>query len=310
MERSALLPDFVIIGAQKAGSTALMRHLGAHPQVFVPDHEVRHFRDPWFQFGDVSVLEREVAGARPGQRRGIKCPDLLALPEAPGRVHDVLGDVQLLAVLREPVSRALSAYYYLVQFGFLPHEPAETGLAKILDGVTDPRYPRAPEVLEFGLYHRGLTRWVERFGREKLLVLVDADLRSLNSPAYAEVCAFLGVEPFTDDAGPSGSHNAGVYDLRRLAVLERRNRWLVRPFPGYEGRYIQGPDGLPAKLATGAITAFDRTVLQRVWGNTPPPVSAQLRQRLADFYRDDVAALSELLGRDLTDPETGWARKR
>jgi sulfotransferase family protein len=294
------LPDFVIIGAQKAGSTGLMQHLAAHPHLYLPDHETRYFRDPWFQFESPSVLADAVDTAEPGvRRRGIKCPDYLALPEAPQRIVDALGTVELIAVLREPVDRAISSYFWAMQWGLVPLEPVESGLRKILDGEWAALHPRSTEVLEYGLYGKHLTRYLDVFPREKLAVLVDEEIRADPHRAMRTVFEFLGVDAAAAPAWNPRPVNAGVYSQTRLKVLALRHKHVLRGFPGYPGRYLQPPVGLRSRLADRSIAAVDRIVLARLLDNTKPTVSAELRARLAEFYRADVELTARLLGRDL-----------
>lgn len=297
------LPDFVIIGAQKAGSTALMQHLRDHPQVYLPAGETRYFRDPWYLFQDPSVLSSEVATSKPGvRRRGIKCPDLLGLDESAPRVLDAVGQVQLIAVLREPVARAVSAYYWYMQWGYLPVEPANVGLRRILDGAYADAYPRAVEVLEFGLYGKHLARWTDLFGAHRLLVLVDDDLRDRPEQELSAAFGFLGVSTDVPFRARHANVNTGVYSMDRLRFLQRRHRHILREIPGFEGRYLQRPATPHGWVADRSLAAMDRLVLARIYPNERPQLAADLQQRLGCYYRDDIADLQRLTGRDFA----GW----
>lgn len=299
-------PDFVIIGAQKSGSTALMRLLGDHPQVYLPEQETQYFRDPWFSFQDESVLEDVVAPAPAGvRRRGIKCPDYLPAPDAPRRVHEVLGEVPLLAVLRDPVQRAVSAYFWGMQWGWLPRLPPDVGLTRLLDGDLDPRFPRSDEVLEYGDYATHLARWYERWDRDRLRVLIDEDLRGDRlEPTMTDVFAWLGVDPWVGPLPADRRVNTGVYSPLRLKVLSYRTPYILREFDGYPGRpYLQPARGLKGTVVNRAVSVLDRVVLARVVDNRRPDISPAVLGRLADHYRDQVARLEGLLGRDLS----GWA---
>ena len=99
-----MLPDFVLIGGQKAGSTFVQEALRQHPAVFTPHGETPFFQDPDYTPNDLSPLERELQGARAGQRVGIKRPNYLGEPEVPPRLARDLPGVKLIAVLREPVA--------------------------------------------------------------------------------------------------------------------------------------------------------------------------------------------------------------
>ncbi len=297
-------PDFAIIGAQKAGSTALMRYLGHHPEVHLPPDETRYFRDPWFRMQPPSVLDEAAETTKPGvRRRGIKCPDLLAPPEIPGRIVDALGLIDLVAVLRDPVARAVSAYFWCVQFGWLPIEDPETGLRRVLDGSYSDS--RATDILDFGRYGAHLSRWLGTFPREKLFVVLDDELRGDLHGATGALFEFLGVDPSAAVRPPGERVNAGVYAPTRLRMLQRRNKYIVREFAGYPGTYLQPPVGLRGRAVDRGIAVLDRVLLARVCDNTPPRIGPELRRDLFDYYRSDIAVLEQVLDRDLST----WASK-
>lgn len=296
------LPDFVIIGAQKAGSTALMQHLGEHPQVFLPSDETRYFRYPWYEFQDASVLRDAVRTDKPGViSRGIKCPDLLCVDEYADRVVQTLPDAKLIAVLREPVSRAISGYFWLMQWGYLPVADVEVGLPKILAGEYDADWPRAQEVLEFGAYGRHLEHWLKLVPREQLWLLIDQDLHREPAATLRHTFEFLGVRPEVSIAPHRRAVNSGIYSLERLRFLRRRHRFLLRPYPGYEGRYLQSPPNRLAWAADRALASVDRAVLSRRYSNERPTASARLASMLREYYREDISVVEQLLKRDLSD---------
>jgi Sulfotransferase domain len=300
-EAERVLPDFVIIGAQKAGSTALMQQLRDHPEVYLPPGETRYFRDPWYQFQDPSVLSTEVATNKPGVlRRGIKCPDLLGLEHGPRRVVDALGPVQLIAVLREPVARAVSAYYWYMQWGYLPITAPEIGFRRLLDGDYSDASPRVAEILEFGLYGKHLARWLDLVPRENLLVLLDDALRGQPGQQLRETFQFLGVRADVPLRRRRANINSGVYSLDRLKFLQRRHRHIIREIPGFEGRYLQRPATPRGWVVDRSVAAVDRLLLARTYSNERPQLSADLQERLARYYRADIADLERLIGRDLT----------
>ena len=300
-----MLPDFVIIGAQKAGSTSLMSQLGARPDVFVPRRETRFFRDPWYRFQTTDDLAAELAPAPAGTRRwGIKSPDLLGLPDAPQRVLDTLGPVDLVAILRDPVARFVSAYFFYTGLGILPVRPLAEGVRLALAGRLEARNGRGDELLGFGRYGEHLQRWIATFGRQRLFVLTDDDLRHRRAESVASTLTFLGVDDSGSDTTPERTLNEGVYSLPRLRFLQQRRRFVVRGYPGYDGEFWQGPATLVDRVADRAILGVDRYLLARVLGNEKPTLTPEDRQRLQDHYRDDIALTERLLDRDLS----AWLR--
>lgn len=291
--------DFVVIGAQRAASTYISACLRDHPQLFMCRDEVPFFEQPFFEQSPLSALEAVFADASAEQQRGIQRPDYLARPECPRNIRSVAPDARLVAVLRDPVARATSAYLWYVQFGLLPLLPLEEGLGRLLDGWTDPAYPRAQEVLELGCYGRHLTRYVDVFGADQLLTLLDDDLA--NPDVFARLYGFVGVDPSHRPAGVSQSTNAGVHDLRRLRFLRARRRfawsWDSVTEYSYQSRRRRRPI---ASLLSAGVVAIDRVVLAHVFSSPRPTLRPEVRDRLRASYADDVDVLESLLRRDLS----------
>jgi hypothetical protein len=291
--------DFAIVGAQKAGSTQLGACLLDHPEICLCADEVPYFQDPFYENSQPAELERVFARRRPGQLRGIHRPDYLARPECPARIAADAPGARILVVLRDPAARAISAYFWYLQFGMLPLEPVDIGLTKLLDGWTDPRYPHAGEILEYGRYAAHLRRYHEAFGPERVFVLLSGDLGDRRT--IAEVYRFLDVDPGHVASALGHRRNEGVYDLRRLRLLRSRRRltfsWDSTDRYTYRTRRLRKPVSF---LPNAAVVAVDRLVLARLFGNEKPVVPEPVTRRLREYYSEDVADLGRLLARDLS----------
>lgn len=295
--------DFFVVGAQRGGSTHLATTLGSHPQVFLPGDEVPYYEDPFFARSSPAALAQTLAGARPGQVRGIHCPSYLGRVEVAPRLARAHPEALILAVLRDPVERALSAYCWYVQFGMLPAVAPEAGLARLLQGWTDPAYPQAAEVLDWSAYGRHLGPYFELFGSDRLHVVLSADLAE--AATRARLHERLGVDPAHTPATP-GRRNPGVYDLRRLRFLRLRSRlaWTWAQTDTYSpgSRRRRRPLRF---AANAAVVGVDRLILSRVFTRGRPVLSVGLERDLRSHYAPDVEALEQLLGRDLSDWKPG-----
>lgn len=198
------LPNFLIIGAQKAGTTALYSYLRRHPDVTGPSwKEVsffdRHYRrgEAWYR-GNFPLVRR--------QHIGEASPSYLFHPLAPQRVAALLPDARLIAVLRDPVDRAFSHYQHEVALGREPlsfeealEREEERTRGEVDRMVSDPAYFSHAwwdfTYLARGRYAEQLERWLASFPREQLLVVSSEELSERTGSTYARVLEFLGARP-------------------------------------------------------------------------------------------------------------------
>jgi hypothetical protein len=299
----SLQPDFVIVGAQKSGSTVLAENLRQHPEIFMPAGETQYFKDPEFQTAEPEDLHRLFAGSEGVRRRGIKCPDYLGQEPCARRIASQLGLVDIIAVLRDPVSRAVSNYYWWMRWGALPVEPVDVGLARVLDGEYA-GIRQADEILEFGLYGKHLERYLEIYGEERVLVLLDEDLRTDGEAARRRVYGFLGVDAEFQPSIGRRSRNEGVYPLSRLTFLRLRNRFVYDNGDPMTGT-MKRPNWPRQALLNAAIVLADRYVLAPIFGNDRPPLDPAVREQLVAFYAKEIEKTEAMIGRDLSE----WERR-
>jgi hypothetical protein len=206
------LPDFLVIGAQKAGTTALYAYLRWHPGITGPSwKEVSFFDRHWWRG------ERWYRGQFPmrvqGRLVGEASPSYLFHPLAPERVRTLLPDVKLIALLRDPVARAYSHYQHEVALGREPLSFADAIQAEeermrgeVERLTADPRaFSRAwwdHTYVARGRYAEQLERWLAVFGRDRLLVVRTEDLGENPAETYASVLEFLGAPFHTFDEYP------------------------------------------------------------------------------------------------------------
>jgi hypothetical protein len=298
-----MLPSFVIIGAQKAGSTLLLRCLAEHPGIYMPQHEVRFFQDPEYRRGNIRDLSALFEHEDQSKVFGIKRPDYLALPEVPARIHEHMPEARLIAILRNPVDRAVSAYFHFMNYGFIPVRSPEEGLDRIMRGHHDPRYPKSREILEYGFYYRHLMRYAALFRRERLRVVLYDALKADPGEIVRGTYAFLGVdESFIPEVLRSRDGrmvNEGVYSLPRLRWLGLRNGLVYRFETPRTRSHRRAAPGLSARMLTRLITSVDEFVLEPVLGNSKPVLDPTLRHRLYRIYAEDIDRLEQWLQTDL-----------
>lgn len=196
------LPGFLVIGAQKAGTTALYAYLRWHPEITGPSwKEVSFFDRHWWR-GEAWYRGQFPLRAS-GRLVGEASPSYLFHPLAPERARALVPEAKLVALLRDPVERAYSQYQHEVALGREPlsfedaldaEEERTRGEVERL--VADPRYfSRAwwdHTYATRGLYAEQLERWLAVYPREQLLVLTTDELGERTAETYAAVLSFLG----------------------------------------------------------------------------------------------------------------------
>jgi hypothetical protein len=223
------LPDFLILGAQKAGTTALYAYLSRHPSIAGPSWKEVSFFDrhwargvAWYR-GNFPNLARTR-----GKLVGEASPSYLFHPLGPERVREVVPEARLVALVRNPVDRALSHYHHEVALGREPlsFEDALDAEEERLRGeverlVADPSYFSkewwSHTYKARGRYAEQLERWLAVFPRQQLLVVPSEDLSDDPSGTHARVLEFLGAPPHRLEAYPR------VYE-RRYEPMEPATR--------------------------------------------------------------------------------------
>ncbi len=199
-------PTFLVLGAQKAGTSWLHRTVGKHPQVRVSDpKELRYFYRPeryelgraWYRehfrrtspeqrvFGESTPNYLWVSSHRNHEWGDPSKPDHVFRMDAPERVARDLGtDVRLVVMLRDPVQRAISAFYHHLRRG-----------GRIERSWSFEDNARRFGIVQMGFYAAHLERWLSAFPADRLLVLANEEVREHPQEAVACIHRHIGVEP-------------------------------------------------------------------------------------------------------------------
>jgi hypothetical protein len=225
------VPSFVILGAQRAGTTSLYNWLCAHPKIKPARTIEVHYFDNYYDRGE-RWYRSHFPLLAPGQMTGEASPYLLFHPLAPERVaRDLPASTLLIALLRNPVERALSHYWLQRRQGHeaedLPRalELEQERLAGAVDRVArgERNYQhRHFSYMERGIYAPQLRRWFDHVGRDRLLVIESEQLFS-DPDVRATVLGRIGLAP-TDVPFPAlnAAQRETRVDDATLATLEAR----------------------------------------------------------------------------------------
>ncbi len=284
--------DFLVIGAAKSGTTTLFHYLRGHPAIFMPaDKEAPFFsKDDVYDLGWDHHVARHFQAARPDQRWATVTPRYLGDLHVPARLHAAMPDTLLIALLRNPIDRAFSKHRLLVRTG----REARPFAAVVGDQLEDralqrartERLPIKDTVLARGEYARLLEGYLAHFARDRLLLCLTDDLEKEPRSVIDAVLGFVGLEPGF----------APVNLGKHYYVGGERNR--------VEGLVPLAKRFAPARSLWNVLPG-DRRKAFHLWFSRQanvsrepaPELGADVRRRLADFYRPDVARLDGLLGR-------------
>ncbi|MBI1784853.1 sulfotransferase domain-containing protein [Candidatus Sumerlaeota bacterium] len=209
------LPDFIIIGGHRCGSTSLYSYLTQHPAIVSASLKEIHFFDLNFQRGlnwyrahfpyTAERFLRRLQG-RPFQT-GEATPFYLTHPHCPRRAAEIVPGAKIVAILRNPIDRAYSHYHHQLRKGLetLPFEEAIDKESERIEAewkkmLADPTYYsfhfRKFSYLRRGHYADQLAAWMEFYPREKILVLKTEDLEREGTSLLNRAFRFLGLPSF------------------------------------------------------------------------------------------------------------------
>ncbi len=231
------VPDFILVGEAKCGTTSLFRYLSSHPRIAVSDRkEPNNFIDypgsllrarSHYPLLPGLWLRALSAGGRilPGEASA----EYFSRRRLPDTIATLLPEARILVLLRDPVRRALSDHQMLSRAGVVDEDfdalvenairwLSEPALLPLLEDAGEYEHSSIRIVLR-GLYRRSLERWFGRFGRDRVLVVISEELFEDPAAVCRRVFEFLGIEPLA--IGDRGVRRPGGYDPGRYADARR-----------------------------------------------------------------------------------------
>ncbi|MCB0125417.1 MAG: sulfotransferase [Caldilineaceae bacterium] len=262
-----MLPNFLGIGAPRAGTTWIARNLAQHPDVFIPHKKELHFFDANFEKG-LPYYEAEFQGWHNEKAVGEITPKYLHHEDVANRIKATLPHAKLIVSLRNPIDRAYSSYWK--SRASFPDEKLTTFAE---------RRKVLPDLIEAGLYHKHLERYFQNFPREQITVLLFDDIEARPDSVLRDLFAFLEVDPTFVPSTLHNKINAGAAQgqMGRSKILEM----LARTF---------------GRLHMAKMSA----TLEAANSSELPPMSPEIRAELTEIYRQPNAILQEMLDRDLS----------
>ena len=259
-----MFPISMIIGTQKAGTTALFEYLKMHPEIIGAKNKEIHFFNSQYRYDlGLSFYKSQFAEGKLSSLRLDASPSYLSHLDAPKRIFDFCPDVKMIVLLRDPVSRAYSAWqmyikryqqnrdWFFSEWLNFVGEPASNFFRRKNEEIDDfylyvkseiefmknslPSKIEAP-VLNHGYYEIYLKRYFKYFRKEQILIIENSELRLNQINILRSIENFLGI----------GSVNWGAKDLS----------------PIFEGGYSDAMPKAAIKLLAGYFAPYNKRLFE------------------------------------------------
>jgi hypothetical protein len=293
------LPNFFIVGAAKAGTTSLHYYLSQHPQVYMSKNKDTSFFAHENKILDwtgpkISSLSSRVITTFPEYEKqfdnvknevaiGESSPIYLHSKNAISGISHYIKSPKIIIVLRHPVERAYAHYMHGLRDNMEPEKSFEAALnaeeERKAKNWGDFWYYK-----ERSMYHDAIKSYYDAFGKENIAVYLFDDMKSSTSLLVKDIFKFLNVDPdFTPQV--SIEHNvSGIPKNRFIHDLFSMESFLTK---------------IAKKTVPADIRAFVRTSIMKR-NLRKKRLETEVRQRVIEFFRDDIMKTQKLINRDLT----------
>jgi hypothetical protein len=299
MQPSSALPNFLVLGAAKAGTTSLYRYLRAHPDIYLSSiKEPRYFAFPETRpsfvgpgskrlqiIWEIEKYRQLFAGRTSEPAAGEISPQYLYCECSPGAIRKLIPEAKLIAILRDPADRAYSHFCHSRRDGreSLPDFAAALAAEdkRIAAGWWFNFHYR-----NCGYYARQLKRYLKLFPREQILILLYDDMISDCPGLLRRICAFLGID-----------------ESHRFDTTERHNVTKGIPHSVLFDRFLHS-EGTAKHLIRAIVRPNVRLSMFRRLSSlnlTPKPAfERSVHEQLVSAFKPDILELEQLIERDLS----------
>ncbi|MEM9938481.1 MAG: sulfotransferase domain-containing protein [Pseudomonadota bacterium] len=275
------LPNFIIAGAPKSGSSSLWNYMRQHPDVYFPENKELFFFDFNFDKG-LSWYENWFADHQSQKAVGEATVWYMRWDEVPERMAQTLPDVKLIFLLRNPVDRAYSNWCHDMRDGRYPFDQSFEAFLE-----TSTRDDR--KILSSGYYDEHIERFLRYYSLNQMFICTTRELRTDASSVCRNLFAFLEIDP--EQAVTSLEQDNVSWWFHRGALLRAANTFTAPV------KYL----GLKPPVRT--LWSSSRHFRQLFWNKTkrPPKISSKARDYLADHYAPHVTRLEALSKRSFPE---------
>ncbi|MDJ0660797.1 MAG: sulfotransferase [Crocosphaera sp.] len=296
-----ILPNFLVIGTAKAGTSSLWYYLNQHPQIYMtPRKETGFFafegtnldfQGPGDQEKDklpinnLDIYLQQFKYFKNEIAVGEACTDYIYSPKAPERIHHYIPDVKLIAILRNPIDRAFSQFLGNLKRGVEPLNDFSQAIKQEDKRIADNWHYRW-HYRERGFYYRQLKPYFDKFDRNQIRIYIYDDWKNKQIQTLRDIYKFINVDTnFIVDTSKKLHTSPKTIPKNKLF-----NKLLLSP-----------------NLLKSSLKLFiPEKIRQKIWSQlnqknqAKPSLSYKLRQQLINIYREDILQLQDLLEYDLS----------
>lgn len=295
------LPNFFIIGAAKSGTSSLYWYLKQHPEIYMSPVKEPHF----FSFDDKSKMTKGPGDPIPNaitdfnayQRLfddvsneiavGEASTSYLYRQEAAKRIHNLIPDAKLIALLRHPAERAFSAYMHVVRDGREVSENFAKAL-QLEEARKNQNWEPMWHFTSVGFYFEQLSRYYQCFDKEKIKVFLYDELVNDQQALIHKIFHFLEVDPTFKPDSSTKFNVSGTQKSQLLHTIE--NSLFMNPNPI---RWV-------SRKLIPENWRWKATNWMRIQNLENQSISPRIRRELTDRFREDIHNLQTLIERDLS----------
>jgi hypothetical protein len=304
-KKNDLIPDFLVIGGGKSGTTSLNMYLKQHPEIFMPAvkepnfygyenktpddfggdlEEIAYFKNSITDLAKYLDLFRNAA---PGQIKGEISNTYMHHDQAPMRIKHYNPAMKLIAILRQPAERLFSRYLHLARENRLPTSNFSDCRNK------DSVWWKRNDLIKEGFYFKNLSRYYQLFPRQNIKIYLYEELNNDARQVLKDIFTFLNVNPNFNPDSRIHYNKSGLI----------KNQFLNK---------IYGQKGL---ISSGVKAVFPKSIVSNLKGNAfirstinylrqqnlkrPKPDPAVLNWLTHEVYEADIKNLQELIGKNL-----------
>jgi hypothetical protein len=289
-----MMPNFLIVGAAKSGTTSLYEYLRQHPDVFMPRWKELSFfigdhYGPLHKVKKSEYYERVFDKVQNESAVGEASTSYLYDESAPEKIKEVLGLINIIIILRNPVEMSYSLYNHQLRKEGETFKTFEEALEAEEERVKDLTFRKKCYGwhANYYYYHRGLyyeqvKRYLDTFPKQKVLILLFEEIAKAPVKTTQRVFRFLGVDdsfvPVVGVHNPAGKilniprfwEDAGLFQKTASFVFSKN---IFRKIPH---------------------------LLRNIGRRPPKPINVETARKLKERFNDDICSLEQLIGKDLS----------